>query len=292
MDEFEKWGKREMKPKDQKNDRQLWAAVVIVGFVLCAGLTVFHRCTQLGRSLSVDGLAMVGTTLFAAATGFFAILFQVRSASRQLREQLAEQHQASAAESERQRKAVATLLLFEIDGFYATYLRGPRDLLERKRLETDELPQIAPIGPNLFPVYRGNTSKIGELPIYCVQAVVGFFQQADSIVSNLVDYAWSLERDRQFRSTMLDERDLRTIREYRSLRGLAWTQLDRITGALPEAIKLAYLVCHALCQFAGIPFRCPPITVAAEKLSTNEIAVSSSVKKPEGSPERGDAKKN
>jgi hypothetical protein len=235
---------------------------------------------------------MVGTTLFAAATGFLAVLFQIRSASRQLREQLADRHQASAAESERQKKAVATLLLFEIDGFYATYLRGPRDLLERKRLETDELPQIVSIGSNLFPVYRGNTSRIGELPLYCVQAVVGFFQQADSIVSNLVDYAWSLERDRQLRSTMLDETDLRTIREYRSLRGLAWTQLDRITGALPEAIKVAFLVCHALCQFAGIPFRCPPITVAEEKLPTNEIAVSLSVKKPESSPEQGDAKEN
>jgi hypothetical protein len=235
---------------------------------------------------------MIGTTLFAAATGFLAILFQIRSASRQLREQLADQHKASAAESEKQKKAVATLLLFEIDGFYATYLRRPRDLLERKRLETDELPQIAWIGPNLFPVYRGNTSTIGELPLYCVQAVVSFFQQADSIVSNLVDYAWSLERDKQLRSATLDERDLRTIREYRSQRGLAWTQLDRITGALPEAIKLAFLVCHALCQFTGIPFRCPPITVAAENLLTNETPLSLSVKKPESLPKQGDAKKN
>jgi len=281
-----------MKPKGQENDWRFWVAVPVVGIVLYALLTLFHRYTDLGRSLSVDGLAMVGTTLFAAATGFLAILFQVRSASRQLREQLAEQHQASAAESERQKKAVATLLLFEIDGFYATYLRGPRDPLERKRLETDELPQIASIGPNLFPVYRGNTSRIGEFPTYCVQAVVGFFQQADSIVSNLVDYAWSLERDRQLRPTMLDERDLRTIKEYRSQRALAWTQLDRIAAALPEAIKLAYLVCHALCQFAGIPFRCPPINVAAENLSASEIGASLSVRKPESSPKQGDAKKN
>jgi hypothetical protein len=58
----------------------------------------------------------------------------------------------------------------------------------------------------------------------------------------------------------------RSVRE-----SLARTQLDRITGVQPEAIKAAYLVCHMLCEFAGVPFEYPMITVAKEKLSVNGI---------------------
>jgi len=103
-----------MKQKVQDNDWKFWAAVVVVSIVLYAGLRAFHRFTQLGSSLSVDGLAMIGTTLVAAATGFLAILYQVRSSSRQLREQMADQHLSSTLESERQKRAIAKALLFEV----------------------------------------------------------------------------------------------------------------------------------------------------------------------------------
>lgn len=111
-----------MKPKDQENDRQFWLVVVVVSIVLYGGLTVFHRYTQLGRSLSVDGLAMIGTTLVAAAIGFLAILLQVRSSSKQLRDQIREQRDAERTEQERQKKAVASALLLEIDNFYLRHL--------------------------------------------------------------------------------------------------------------------------------------------------------------------------
>jgi len=261
-----------MSPERQQSDWQFWVAVPIVGIVLCVGLVGFHRYTQIGRSLSVDGLALVGTTLVAAAAGFLAILYQVRSASRQLREQLADQHRTLATESERQKKAVATALLFEIDGFYATYLRQPRDLLTTKEVAKDPLPRFTSIGPNRFPVFHGNASKIGELPTDCVLALVGFFRQADSIVSNLADYTSSLDRARDFEHAPRDVPDPWVSRG--GHQALARVQLGRIKNVLPEAIRAAHLVCHMLCKFAGIPFEHPTVTLAAERLPDDQTRTS------------------
>lgn len=84
-------------------------------------------------------------------------------------------------------------------------------------------------------------------------------------------------------------------RGYLSETRLARIQLDRIKNALPEAVKFTYLVCHRLCQFAGVSFQYPHITVAAERLSIDEIAASLSTEKLSRNdtggkqPESGDA---
>jgi len=212
-------------------------------------------------------LAVVGTTLAAAAAGFFAILYQVRSASRQLREQLADQHRTFAAEADRQKKAVATALLFEIDGFCATYLCQPRDFLKGRDVARDPLPRFASIGPNRFPVFHGNASKIGELPTDCVLALVGFFRLADSVVSNLADYASSLDRARDFEHAPRDVADPWVLSGAHE--APARVQLGRIKNVLPEAIKGGYSICEMLCKFTGVPFEWPPISLAQETQSVD-----------------------
>lgn len=64
-----------------KGDRRFIAGAL--GAVFCA-LLLFHRYTELGRSLSNDYHAMVGTTLVAAVLGFGAVSHQTRSSYRQL----------------------------------------------------------------------------------------------------------------------------------------------------------------------------------------------------------------
>lgn len=116
---------------------------------------------QFEPKLTLDGLM----TLIAGLVAFLAVMIQICSSSKQLRDQMKSQHKAEQEEQKRHMKAVATALLFEIDGFYATYLRQSRDRLEKMDLEKDGLPQMASFGPNLFPVYHGNARKIGELPV-------------------------------------------------------------------------------------------------------------------------------
>ena len=231
---------------------------------------------QFEAKLTLDGLM----TLVAGVIAFSAVIIQIRSSSKQLRDQIKAQRDAERDERERQTKAVATAILFEIDGFYAGYLRQPRDFLAGKDIEKDELPLFTSIGTNPFPVYQGNTGKIGELPVERVQAVVGCFREADRMVSYFNDYESSFERERQLWSNIGKSisvaEDKADRRAYGDQLRRARTQLARIKDALPEVIKLTYLVCHTLCQFTGVPFEYPRIVVAAEKLSVDEIVASPS----------------
>jgi hypothetical protein len=219
--------------------------------------------------------------LFVGLMAFLAVMIQIE-----------EDRTKRFEDQESEKKAVATALLFEIDGFYATYLRQPRDLLMRKDVAKDALPRFASIGPNQFPIYCGNASKIGDLLTDCVLGAVGFVRVADSILSNLIDYASSLERAQQAGRVVTGDADFATIIDFRGPGVVARIQLGRIKDVLPEAIKAAYLVCHALCQFAGVPFEYPRVTVAAEGASVNEIGASLSAEHGGSSSQSTNAKKN
>jgi hypothetical protein len=230
-----------MKLNDQEVDWKFWAAVPIVGIVLCAGLIGFHRCTQIGRSLSVDGLAMVGTTLVAAAIGFLAVVLQVRSGGRQLREQLADQHLASAAELERQKRAVAAALSAEIDDFYKFSLRhlwekrericGPIALLNMPPYELGPLPSTA------FVVYRATAHQLGTLGVETVKSVVGLYNFMASFVDHYQIYrgAWSPS------SSFHDDPELAT-------------KLQDVGDVVPTLILDSYRACEHLAKGQQLRF--------------------------------------
>jgi len=241
-----------MKLKGREIDWRFWLAAPVVVIVPCAGLTLFHRCTELGRSLSVDGLAMVGTTLFAAATGFLAVVFQVRSAARQLREQLADQHQESAAESERQKKAVATAILFEIDDFYRYHVGRLRGYLEEKAGKR-ELLEVVRIPQSMFAVYRGNTPRLGELPDEVVEAVVHFYSKAEQFFALREEYRAARERHGG------------PVSQLDSLK--VWTLVGHIRDFLPGLTGAAHIACERLCGFTGVEFKSPRIAVAGEDIA-------------------------
>jgi hypothetical protein len=150
--------------------------------------------TDISWAFSGDGILAFG----GGALALLGVWWSNHQSVRNLEKQLEGERNARAEETERQKKAVATALLFEIDGFCATYLCQPREFMKGKDVAKDPLPRFASIGPDRFPVFHSNASKIGELPTNYVLALVGFFRQADSIVSNLADYVSSLDRALDF----------------------------------------------------------------------------------------------
>jgi|GEM_PF-694174 hypothetical protein len=242
-----------MKPKVRESDWQFWVAVPVVGIALYAGLTLFHRFTEPGRGLSVDGLAMVGTTLFAAATGFLAVLFQIRSSSKQLREQMRTQRDAEREEQERQKKAVATGILFEIDNFYVYHVGGAYDYI-REVLQRRELPEVARIPSSLFSMYQGNTGRLGDLPNEVVRVVVDFYSKAAQFLAVREDYRAEHERHLDLRFEHPD--NWKTV-----------TLCGHVRDFFPGLARAAYIACEKLCDVAGLEFKPPSIAVASADIA-------------------------
>ena len=243
-----------MKPKDQENDWQFWVAVVVVCMLLYVGLTVFHRWTELGGSLSIDGLATIGTTLVAAATGFLAILYQIRSSSIQLREQMADQHLASAAETERQKRAVASAILFEIDGTYRFLLRDVRDFLRAVDPANVDLRTLAVKSFAVrFPILDANAGKIGDLSEETVANVVGLYSCLNAYLISLDNFARSHER-------WLSEPDNRLLEEHTR------EYLSHVKNTIPSLICTAHETSRELCNILSRKFESPWIAIAAENM--------------------------
>lgn len=200
----------------------------------------------------MDGLAVIGTTVVAAATGFLAILFQVRSASRQLREQLDDQHRASDAESERQKKAVATAILFEIDHFYRYHLSGASGYLEESARD-EVLPEVIRTPPSLFAVYRGNTPRLGELPDEVVEVVVQFYSKAEQYLAISEDYRAERERRVEPASHPGNWKETKLF--------------GRLKDSLPGLTGAAYVACQRLCGLTGVEFKPRRIAVAGEDIA-------------------------
>jgi len=236
-----------MKPKDQKNDLRFWLAVPVVLIVLCVGLTLFHRCTELGESLSVDDLAMVGTTLFAAAIGFLAVVFQVRSASRQLREQMADQHKASAEESERQKRAVAAALLAEIDDFYEFLLKG---LWEKRNsicgaieLLMKPPPELGPLPSTTLVIYRSIAHQLGTLSVATVKSIV-------SLYNFIANFGETYETYRRAWSPSSPPADPELA-----------TKLRDIFDLVPTLVLGSYRACEQLAKERAAPLRNPGLAL-------------------------------
>jgi hypothetical protein len=194
---------------------------------------------------------MIGTTLVAAATGFLAILYQVRSSSRQLRDHIKAQRDADLKELERQKNAIATAILFEIDNFYLYHLRGVRayldDILQRR-----QLPEVVRIPPALFAVYQGNTTRLGELPSNVAQAVVHFYSKALQFFA--------------LREECRDERERLGPNVLLPGGTKAFTLAGHLRDSLPGLTRAAHIACKRLGDFTGIDFRAPGITVAEEEV--------------------------
>ena len=202
--------------------------------------------------MSVDGLAMIGTTLVAAAAGFLAIRYQVRSSSKHLRDQTKAQRDAEEAEQERQKKAIATAILYEIDDFHLYHVRGVYSYLEEKA-RMGELIEVVRIPPSLFAVYRGNTPRLAELPDAVVKVVVHFYSKADKFFALIEDYRAERERRHE------------PISQSDNWKGM--TLFGHLRDSLPGLTHAAYIACEQLCGFSGVEFNSPRIAIAGEDIA-------------------------
>jgi len=155
--------------------------------------------------------------------------------------------------------AVTRAILFEIDTFYRYHFRDPRRFLQGVDPRDCELPVVKSLQPDPFPVYQGNTARLGELDEEAAESVIRFYEGARSYVLTLRGYAAARERYLRGENAEVSETEARTL-------------LSQTKDTLPELTKLTYLVCSQLCRLTGVAFESPRIAVAAEKLSTEEIA--------------------
>ena len=117
---------------------------------------------QFEAKLTLDGLM----TLIAGLMAFAAVIIQIRSSSRQVREQITSQRDAEREEQDRQSRAVAAAILFEIDNVY-------RLIFDQVNADDFNLRYLIP--PNRFVVFEANAGYLGSLGNDLAQAIVRFY---------------------------------------------------------------------------------------------------------------------
>jgi hypothetical protein len=203
---------------------------------------------QFEAKLTLDGLM----TLAAGIIAFSAVIIQIRASSKQLREQMRTQRDAEREEQERQKKAVATAILFEIDGFYRYHVGGLRGYLE-EIARKGELLEVVRIPPSLFAVYRGNTPRLGELPGEVLEVVVHFYSKADQFFALREEYRAERERHAEPASHPDNRKE--------------WTLFGHLRDSVPGLTRAAHIACERLCGFTGVEFKSPRIAIAGEDIA-------------------------
>lgn len=120
---------------------------------------------QFEAKLTLDGLM----TLIAGVIAFAAVIIQIRSSSRQLRDQIKAQRDAEREEQERQKQSVATAILIEIDHVYR---------LISDQVHADDFDIHYLIPPNRFVVFEANAGYLGSLGSDLAQTIVRFYGEA------------------------------------------------------------------------------------------------------------------
>jgi hypothetical protein len=218
----------------------------IAGTLALVALTIsVYRRTDWCKGFTPDGIM----TLLAGIIAFAAVIIQIRSSSRQVREQITAQRDAEREDLERQKQAVARALLFEMDGFYRYPLKPVEITLKQNDGAVN--PAAIPAGADLtFPIYEGNSSVLGGLDEMIVAAVVMFYNDASMFVRTLNEYNALVTRFFNSRDPVVEEQALARLRQIRFL--------------LPSLIDITYVASLKLCAFTGIEFKFPLIGVSKE----------------------------
>jgi hypothetical protein len=225
-----------------------WRDIAPVGFVLLVAfvaLVAFHRWSGLGKSLSNDYYAMVGTTLLAAVLGFGAIWHQTRSSYRQLREQLAAQRDAEREERERQKRTIATAILYEIDSFYRIDLELADKILASWDATSNNLPSGAGLRTNISEIYKGISPLLGSLNASSVSAIVKFYSMVGTYEGLWHTYQFSLDMLRAPANPAVKMNPQSLVND-------AKAQLKSIRDLIPQLKELAATVTNSVAHDCGL----------------------------------------
>ena len=200
---------------------------------------------QFEAKLTLDGLM----TLIAGIIAFIAVIIQIRSSSKQVQDQMKAQRDAEREEVERQKRAVAIAIRFEIDLIFRSMIRGAsEDLQKAQGREYVVKPHSLH-----FTVYEGNVGNIGQLPKEIGQDIVEFYGSATRFLTTLQLYSDAVRNAHEARGGI-------------DWREMAAQYLEHTVKAIPWVKHLSYLVSRRLCDYTGVEFRPPHIAVAAENL--------------------------
>jgi len=144
---------------------------------------------------------------------------------------------------------VAIAILFEIDLSYSSLIREVSEELQRSRASEYAIKYHS----LRFTVYEGNVGNIGQLPREIAEDIVWFYGAVTRIVTTLQLHA-DAARNAHEASGDID------------WRAMAARYLEHTVKAMPGVKLSAYLTARRLCEYTGVEFRAPHISVAAENL--------------------------
>jgi hypothetical protein len=196
---------------------------------------------QFEAKLTLDGLM----TLIAGLIAFAAVIFQIRSSSKQVQDQIKAQRDAEREEKERQKRAIATAIICEIDSFFAIEL----DLVEKSLASWDgtsnNLALPAGLRTNVSEIYRGVSPLLGSLSAKSVNAIVKFYSMVGTYEGLWRNYQYCLD---MLRAPLNPAVDLKA----RDLANEAGSQLKIIREIIPRLKTLAWTVIECVAHDCGL----------------------------------------
>ena len=167
-----------------KRTLQAFAALALLAFVYFV-----YRRTDWSKGFTPDGVM----TLVAGVIAFMAVIIQIRSASKQVQDQMKAQRDAEREEKERQRRAIATAILFEIDSFCVVDLDLAARSLARWDADRNNLPSATHLRTNISEIYKGISPLLGSLNAVSVGAIVRFYSMVGTYEGLWHSYQYSLD---------------------------------------------------------------------------------------------------
>lgn len=209
---------------------------------LVALAAIVYRKRDWFEGVTPDGVM----TLMAGIIAFVAVIIQIRSSSRQVRDQIKAQRDAEQVERERQKRAVAAALLSETDCFYAKYLEETSEPFPSwKRIENDpRLTEVfqAPIGKP-FVVYESLADKLGGFDAMVARGIVFAYGRMAAFVENLRLY------EREMR-----ERPTRFLKQQDDRKRILEDIRNETRQSREQAVQAAAQLCRDLCKLSGTDF--------------------------------------
>jgi hypothetical protein len=163
---------------------QIAGAVALVALVVTV-----YRSTDWGKGFTPDG----AMTLIAGVIAFIAVIIQIASSTKQVQDQIRAQRDAEREERERQKRAVATAILYEIDSFCMIELDHVDKNLASWDAASNNLPSAAGLRTNISDIYKGISALLGSLSAKSVSAVVKFYSMVGAYEGLWRDYQYRLD---------------------------------------------------------------------------------------------------
>jgi len=185
-------------------------------------------------------------TLVGAAVAFITVIWQVRSSSKHVQDQIKALRDAEQDERERRMRSVAAALLSEIDCFYASHL-GPMSRLIESWKTTDNDPQSVEVfrfvAGRPFSVYESVADKLGGFDATIAWGIVYTYATMGAFAELVKLYETETSRvsgrDRAGQEIRSQDREV---------------MRNKIRELAKTTTFIMVTICRPLCRFCGKDF--------------------------------------